>query len=708
MELQNGMNPIRRVVNLLQGMQKKVTAEGEAEAELYAKFMCYCKTGTEDLEASIAAAEAKGPALASAIEAAEGKLAQAKEDLKSAKVGREEAKKAAAEAEAIRAKEAAAFASYKAEADTNVAAMEKAIAALEKGMSGSFLQTTAAQAILKLAQSSSDILVDADRQELVSFLSGSSEYAPSSGEIVGILKQMHETMSKDLSEANATEEAAVKAHAGLIAAKAKEVEALSATIEAKTTQIGEIGLDIVEMKEELGDAGATLEADKKFLAELKTSCGTKTAEWEERKKTRAEELVALSDTIRILNDDDALDLFKKTLPGAASSSFMQVSSGVANTRARAVDILSKAQAKAPRDQRSSLDFLVLTLTGKKALNQGGFDKVIKMVDDMIAVLKKEQVDDDAKKEYCATQFDTSDDKKKALERTVEEHENAIATAKEAITTLTEEIAALEKGIKELDNSVVEATEQRKAENVEYKELLASDSAAKDLLNFAKNRLNKFYNPKLFKSAPKRELSESERIAVNMGGTPPPTDAPGGIAGTGISAFVQISEHRELQKDAPAPPPETWGAYAKKGEESTGVIAMIDLLIRDLEKELTEAATEEKNSQASYEKMMSDSATKRAADSKLLAEKGSTKADTEAELQAREEGKEAAVKEHMATMKYIQSLHSECDWLVQYYDVRKEARAGEVDSLQKAKAVLSGADFSFLQQRAGGFLQRRSS
>merc|ERR1719436_390210 len=124
--------------------------------------------------------------------------------------------------------------------------------------------------------------------------------------------------------------------------------------------------------------------------------------------------------------------------------------------------------------------------------------------------------------------------------------------------------------------------------------------------------------------------------------------------------------------------------------------MIDLLVKDLAKEMTEAKTEEKDAQSDYEQMMGDSAAKRTADSKSLTEKGSAKADTEAQLQAHAEAKAAGGKELMATMKYIASVHSECDWLLQYFDVRKEARAGEVDSLKNAKAVLSGADYSFVQ------------
>merc|ERR1719221_2562742 len=120
--------------------------------------------------------------------------------------------------------------------------------------------------------------------------------------------------------------------------------------------------------------------------------------------------------------------------------------------------------------------------------------------------------------------------------------------------------------------------------------------------------------------------------------------------------------------------------------------------------MTEAKTEEQEGQKDYETMMAGSAEKRTTDSKSLTEQGAAKADTEAELQAQTEGKGAAGKELMATLKYISSLHGECDWLLQYFDVRKEARAGEIDSLVKAKAVLSGADYSLVQTRAHSFLR----
>merc|ERR1719210_941487 len=175
---------------------------------------------------------------------------------------------------------------------------------------------------------------------------------------------------------------------------------------------------------------------------------------------------------------------------------------------------------------------------------------------MVDTLKKEQVDDDNKKEYCGTQMDSSDDKKKVLERSVSDLETAIATAEEGIATSKDEIAALEAGIKALDKSVAEATEQRKDQSAEYKELMANDAAARELLLFAKNRLNKFYNPALYNPPAARELSAGDRVYENEGGFIP-TEAPSGIAGTGVAVLVEVSAHAQ-HEDAPPPAPETSG------------------------------------------------------------------------------------------------------------------------------------------------------
>merc|ERR1719454_2555570 len=190
-----------------------------------------------------------------------------------------------------------------------------------------------------------------------------------------------------------------------------------------------------------------------------------------------------------------------------------------------------------------------------------------------------------KKEYCATEFDLADDKHKALTRTISDEEQAVANAEEGIATLTEELKALAAGIAQLDKDVAEATEQRKQENAEFTELMSLDTQAKELLGIAKNRLNKFYNPKLYVPPPKKELSREDRISENFGVSTQTAEERAADEAFANSprgrAFVQ-NEHGV----APPPPPETFDAYAKKSEETTGVIAMVDLLIKDLDTEMT--------------------------------------------------------------------------------------------------------------------------
>eukprot|EP00448_Togula_jolla_P004391 CAMPEP_0170612278 /NCGR_PEP_ID=MMETSP0224-20130122/23639_1 /TAXON_ID=285029 /ORGANISM="Togula jolla, Strain CCCM 725" /LENGTH=689 /DNA_ID=CAMNT_0010937773 /DNA_START=66 /DNA_END=2135 /DNA_ORIENTATION=- len=658
-EAANGANPIRKVVTMLETMQKKVAAEGEKEKELYEKFACYCKTNGQTLKEGLAASQTKIPAVASEIEEAVSQKAQLEEALKQHKSDRSDAKAAIEQANALREKEATAYAKEKATYDSNIEALTKAITAISKGMAGGFLQTGTAQIVRKLVMSQE--LNDPDRQELLAFLSGThgSEYAPKSGEITGILQQIKDDMMKSLADSSEAEASAVAAHGEMIAAKKKEVLALTQSIEEKSQRVGELGVAVVTMKHDLSDEEQSVMDDTKFLADLEGNCESKAKDWQERSKTRSEELVALAETIKVLNSDDALELFKKTLPGGAAS-LVQVRGSAAVVRQRAAAVLRRArQLQEISASRPDLDFILLAVQGKKV----GLEKVMKMIDDLVENLKKEQIEDDSKKEYCGQQLDEADDKKKDLERVVSDHEAAITQAEEGVSTLKDEVKAVEVAIKALDKSVAESTSQRKQEHEDFTELMSSNSAAKDVLHFAINRLNKFYNPKLHQP----ELIEA-RVAAHQ------------------------------QRDAPPPPPETFGAYQSKGEASAGVITMLNMLIKDLDKEMTEAETSEENSQKDYEALMKDAAATRAGHSKALTDKKAALAAAQTMLQEHSEGKASTNKELAAHLEFIQSLHSECDWLLKYFEPRKEARASEIDSLKNAKAILSGSDFSFVQSR----------
>jgi len=644
------VNPIRKVTSLLQGITKKVTAEIEAKEKLYDEYMCYCKTSDGTLAGSITASENKIPKVASNIESDTAKKAQTEAALKDAQVGRVEAKEQIAKAEKLRASQAEKFSSESSDLKTNIAALGKAIPAIESGMSGAFLQTSGAATLRRLTESNIDIS-PSERDLLSSFLMvGQHEgYVPKSGEIVGILKTIKDEMSAELADITEAEKGSVADFEGLIAAKKKEIASLTKAIETKSVLIGELGVAIVQQEADLENTKESLAEDQAFLANLEENCATKTSEWEEFKKMSNEELVALADTIKMLSDDDALELFKKTLP--AASSFMQVQTTTKAVRQRALQSLSSLKSKDPR-----FDFIQMALHG----GQMGFDKIIKMIDALMAELKKDQADDDAKKAYCEDQFDISDDKKKGLEQDMSDLDAQISNGEETMSTLKSELADLTTEIKALDSQVAEATKARTEEHADFVETLAGNKAAKELLSFAMNRLNKFYRPNLYKAPPKVE----------------------------VAALAQSDV-------APPPPPEADLSYSKK-EESTGVMALIETIIKDLEKEDIEMTGEEKGAQSMYEKFMADAAEKRATMSQASVEKDSALAETETDVATVKGSLKEKKTEAMALAKYVSSLHGECDWLLKYHGTRAAARTGEIESLDKAKAVLSGADYSLIQ------------
>merc|ERR1719182_1038812 len=184
-----------------------------------------------------------------------------------------------------------------------------------------------------------DMVAD-DRQQLVAFLSDSNA-APGTEEIVGIMKQLGDEMEKDMGETLAAEKKAIEEYEALIAAKKEEIATLTAAIEEKLVRVGELGVKIATLKNDLEDTVEAKAEDEKTLADLGKTCATKTKEWEARCKSRSEELLALADTIKILNDDDALELFKK----ASGVNLMQIQVSYSDLQARALHMIKGAKKK---------------------------------------------------------------------------------------------------------------------------------------------------------------------------------------------------------------------------------------------------------------------------------------------------------------------------------------------------------------------------
>jgi len=134
----------------------------------------------------------------------------------------------------------------------------------------------------------------------------------------------------------------------------KEVDATTKAIESKTQRVGQLGVDIAAMKADLSDTEAALLQDKDFLANMDTTCAAKTKLFEEAVTLRAQELLAIADTIKVLNDDDALDLFKKTLSGP---SLLQVVGTSSQLSHKALSIVRQANLKS-RNEHSGLDLIL--------------------------------------------------------------------------------------------------------------------------------------------------------------------------------------------------------------------------------------------------------------------------------------------------------------------------------------------------------------
>lgn len=681
-----GANPIRKVVTLLQDMQKEIEVEGAKEQELYDKFMCFCNGGTADLQKTSADSQATVDSLTAKSEEMTAEKSGLEEELVKHKSELAQAEQDLDKAMAVRSKEKETFDDEYANKKSATTALSGAIPALEKGMGGSSLvQMGSGDALgaIKHALQSSDKITEADRKNVLAFIATQTggKYAPASGQIVGILKSINDDMLKSMEEMSTTESEAVKGFADLKDSKSKEIQYTKESIEKKTARVGTLSVEIVQAADGIEDAAAEKKNADKFLASLSEQCAAKTKEWEERSKMRADEVSAISEAISILNADDALDVFKKTglvqKPAAGQHQYGFLQSG----RAPGVMRLKKAE----RDIRSAsafyrspaLSFLLFTMqtqlrraghnTAGKTTQAVDFGAIVKMIDGMIVVLEKQQDDDTKHKEWCTTELAKAEDDANSAHDEINSLDATIASISDEISSAADDIASLKESIATLDKDVTEATEMRKKEHAEYLENTELTNAAIELMGKARNRLQKFYNPALYVE-------------------PPTTPAP--------AMLLQVEAHHESRATRVAPPeaPETFGAY-EKNKKSGGVLELMMMLANELKAGLAEAQHEEKTAQAEYLELMTESQATREQDNKSLTDKSATKAMLEGKLTSTKESKHMTLEELDNLGKYMEQLHGSCDFILDNFKLRQDARTNELESLKNAKAILSGANYA---------------
>merc|ERR1719359_1250157 len=459
-------------------------------------------------------------------------------------------------------------------------------------------------------------------------------YAPQSGAIFGILKQMKETFETNLSSSQKEEMQSQADYEFLKAAKESEIKAGTELKDTKTQELADTDEKNVNAKTDLEDTRNSLSADQKFLMNLKETCQMTDQEWEERQKSRAEEIKAVSEALAILSSDDAHDTFTRTF------NFVQVRVKARMTRKN-------------RDKVSALLFKAAKANGNPRLaalaarvRLDAFTKVKAAIDEMIAALLKEKADEIKHKDFCTEGLNTNERETELKQRDIEELEAKISDLTTQIDELTKSINTLESEIAEMQTQLKRAGEDREMENSDFQTTVADQRATKELLNKALDVLKPIFAKK----------------------------------------FLQVSARQE---PAGPPPPPGFKEY-KQSAGAGGVMGMMEQIIRDTETLEAEAIKAETDAQKAYETYVKDTNKSIEEKTRSITEKTGEKADADADKVAAEEAKETAMNEAQQLANENADLHKSCDFTLKNFDIRQEARDQEVEALRQAKAILSGA------------------
>jgi chromosome segregation ATPase len=650
-------NPVRRIVTFLQNMQHKIEKEAEEDEKAYQKFKCFCDGNTKDVSTEVQQATEKISELVASIDGMKASKSSSESDLSDKRSDVKAIEITMAQANKLREKEYQTYLEIAKEHTENLDAVKGALAAL-RGSGTSFAQMDPSNVarLRKIALLGTE-LTDFDKEALTSFLSREAPVlSGGSSQIVGILEQIYETMDKQLGGAAKIEEEKEKSHKALMFSKKSEKDTLDNMISTLETRIGQLAVKIVETVSDKKDTENSLNNNQRFLANLSINCKDKAKEMVERTKARDDETTTISEVISMLSSDSSSDSFHKVFSSRNQGiSLIQED----RSRSRALKVLQSADSTG-----TDVSLLSYMLSSKKTK----YPKVMAMIGQMMEHLKEAQKEDDKHIGFCRREFESTDDRKASLNRDIDASNSMITETKDNIEALTEELVVIRKGIADMTKDAEIATATRKEEAKKASKERIDMQDAKTLLVKAKNRLNKFYNPALHVKTTTPAPTMEERLGMSSG------------------SFLQ----RQIPE-----------AFAKKdqsskSQEANGVLSLLDRLNEDLTQQLTEFEHDEVKNQRDYQTLISDITKKTEADQKTWDDKKGVKASLEEQLQSSKSDDKKLKTEILANAQYIKDLHAECDFLVEYYQHRKDARAGERETLQRAKAVLSGADLSFLQ------------
>jgi len=296
----------------------------------------------------------------------------------------------------------------------------------------------------------------------------------------------------------------------------------------------------------------------------------------------------------------------------------------------------------------------------------------------VVLLKKEAEDDLASRDQCNEDFNSSAAEKKETEHAIKGLEASIEELGEVIEAQTAIIEKNTADVAAAKESMAEATKQREEDNASFVEAVDLNKQAVELIQKAKNKLNSYYNPQLVPKEKAPELSPEEELEAG-------------------ARAVLIQKHSFAQTEEeklPEGQPETWAAGERKnkGQKSSSVLALMDMLAGDINKDTTALEKDEALAQAEYEKLSQDLANSVAESTTAMNDAAATKAKAEEDKQTAESTLSMKEEELADVKQTIADLHAQCDFILKAFEERKAARENEIAGLGKAKAILAGAKF----------------
>mmetsp|Transcript_50721 Transcript_50721/g.93137 ORF Transcript_50721/g.93137 Transcript_50721/m.93137 type:complete len:736 (+) Transcript_50721:73-2280(+) len=684
-----GESPIPRVVNLLRKLLETIETEAKTEEDLYEKYMCWGSSTISSKKASNAEAQTRIDSLTQYVadlDAGAIELTSERTDLDKEIQQISEGLEAAANK---RAQENKDYEMAKEEMDAAILALTEAIDVLGKmsenkttgvflkvkdrlneGMGMTFAQRSAQGARIDHAIEIADKYLrkgdaiflrraltgevpDVDWKKLNRKATFKMSYKARSFGIQMVLKKLLETFTANLGEATAKEEKALGDYTSLKGAMDGQLSASQEALTKMDKETGAKGLSKSEAEDEIGTLNAQITADNGFISQTQTDLSTKTGEWKTRKELRAGELAAISKTISILHNDDARDLFKKSFTSQGYQLLQESATVRSSERSRLhqANTVLRQLASVTKDRR------LLALAPFSEAEKTAIAPAIEAIDTLIAKLSADEADDLAKKEKCETE--RAEDTRSAIlkARLVDEKTDAITELTDNIEELIASILATETNMNETKAELAEATDNRNAENKEYESDMKDDQDAADTVVMAKTALKEFYT--------KNDLMLLQQPVATVAG------------------------------EAPTAPPDTWtGAYMGATDDTSNILALLEMIHEDITKDMTKAQADEAAAEAAYGKFKKLSEDSIKADEGTISKLEGTKGEKEVFKVTATTQRSLAkddLNKLLATIKMKAS--SGCDYFAVNYKLRLSNRQIELDGLTKAKAYLQGGEFS---------------